>query len=309
MARGPAKFTQKKDECIYCGIRDVKLTDEHIVPFSLGGTHVIKNAICSKCADITKNFEQRVARDLWGDARNAFDAPTRRPKERDRFIKITDPNTGKKLKFPKHIYPAGLVFYKMGKAGILLGLPENFDISKYWKMVVINDDKRMEEFHKKYPGKLILKFRHIPQEFGQLLAKIAYGQILTQLESDDFDPIILPYILGNKKNVSWVVGGCPNDQKPEPSNGYNISTVVFGDRDRVLLIALIRLYANTHAPAYHAIVGQVKGRYKVEAVLEKLGPGTFSFIDNDKHSEGTQMNDHWVPKIWPNIWLDRIGSR
>ena len=39
-------------ECIYCGAlaKDVELTDEHIIPYSLGGEAIILDASCKACA-------------------------------------------------------------------------------------------------------------------------------------------------------------------------------------------------------------------------------------------------------------------
>ncbi len=70
MSHGPSKIPTK-ERCIYCGKADVKLTDEHFLPLSLGGQHVIEKASCLAYADITKKFEQHVARDMWGDARTS----------------------------------------------------------------------------------------------------------------------------------------------------------------------------------------------------------------------------------------------
>jgi hypothetical protein len=51
--------------CIYCGRNDVKLTDEHIVPYGLGNNtgDILHKASCEQCADATKLFEQRMQRD------------------------------------------------------------------------------------------------------------------------------------------------------------------------------------------------------------------------------------------------------
>ena len=267
MPRGPAYF-ESKGACIYCGAREIELTDEHIVPYSLGGSHVLRDASCHRCADITKQFEQRVARDLWGDARTSFNAPTRRKRERKTNIVIIDPHGQRKsLIVPSTEYPAGLVFYKMGKAGLLQGLPESIDLSKMWTMVVVDDDTRRRNFLEKHPGKLTIKFRHVPDAFGRLLAKIGYCQVLTALDPDDFRPICLPYIRGDKANVSYVVGGSLDDQEPEPDNGYSLSTVGFGSSNRLMLVAIVRLYANTHSPVYHAVIGDVSGPKNVETVL------------------------------------------
>jgi 5-methylcytosine-specific restriction endonuclease McrA len=57
--------------CIYCGAcgDDAKLTDEHIVAYSLGSDVYLKEASCFPCADITKRFEQHVARAIFGHHR------------------------------------------------------------------------------------------------------------------------------------------------------------------------------------------------------------------------------------------------
>ncbi len=272
MPRGPFHF-DSKGVCIYCRATNLPLSDEHIVPYSLGGSHVLRKASCARCADITKKFEQEVARDLWGVARTAFNAPSRRKKERQKRLVMPDPSgRGKVFAIPAEEYPAGFVFYKMAQAGLLQGLPPDVDVSGRWKMVVIDDDERRRRFLGKHPAKkLTLHFRHVPQEFGRLLAKIGYGQVLTQLDPWEFRQICVPYILGQKSNVSHIVGGTHDDQAPEPDNGYSLGTTGFGTTEKIILVALVRLLANTHAPAYHVVVGDVTGADRVRNVLKKTG--------------------------------------
>ncbi|MBL4644626.1 MAG: hypothetical protein JKX80_02045 [Candidatus Pacebacteria bacterium] len=264
MTHGPTNI-DSKDKCIYCYDSNVELTDEHIVPFSLGGVHIIQKASCLKCNKITTKFERKVARDLWGDARISYDAPSRRKKNRKDFISMGN------SEIPASEYPAGLVFYEMNIPGILQGLAEDVDISKLWKMVVIHDDKRMETFLKENANKPTLSFRNVPQEFGQLLAKIGYGQVLTRLDLDDFNPICLPYITGEKSNVSYVVGGVLTDAQPIKETGYILNTkgIIISD-NRLLLIAEVRLYSNTHAPGYQIIVGEILGSENITRVIKKM---------------------------------------
>jgi hypothetical protein len=296
MSHGPT-YIEPKGTCIYCGARDIRLTDEHIVPYSLGGVHVLREASCDTCADITKKFEQKVARDLWGDARTSFNAPSRRKKLRPKHLFMTDAaDPTQRIRIPAHEFPGGFVFYKMSRAGLLEGLPEDVDISGTWEMVVIDDDKRRNTFHQKNPGKLVLRFRHVPHEFGRLLAKIGYGQILTSLEPSDFRPVCLPYIVGSKTNVSYVVGGSLEDQQPEPGFGYSLKTAAFGTRDRLMLVAIIRLYANTHAPAHHVVVGDVTGPENVAHVVGKLGSGLVTPLPLFIKASGDQ---HWMPSLMP----------
>jgi len=232
MVRGPAHYPSK-GACIYCGITDVPLKDEHIVPYALGGTHVLREASCARCEDMTKKFEQKVARDLWGDGRTSFNAPTRRKKERKSHIEMPDPKAhGRKDRIPAAEYPAGFVFYKMGSSGFLRGLTESTDISRSWQMVVIDDDARRNAFIKKHDRPPVLTFRHVPEAFGRLLAKIAYCQVLTSLDPIDFRALVLPYITGEKKNLSYIVGS--RDGVPEPGDGYRLTTLHAEHENRII---------------------------------------------------------------------------
>jgi hypothetical protein len=103
----------------------------------------------------------------------------------------------------------------MCQAGLLQGMPEAVDLSKSWQLVMIDDDRRMQNFLKKCPRKPVIKFQHVPDAFGRLLAKIGYGQVLTELDPGDFRPICLPYITGKKDNVSYVVASAA--PRPPPA--------------------------------------------------------------------------------------------
>lgn len=273
MPHGPTYFPTK-GACIYCGVQNVILTDEHIVPYSLGGLHVIREASCNSCADVTKKFEQKVARDLWGDARTSFDTPSRRKKSRSDFIPMRNPESlDHVINIPAGEYPGGFVFYKMDKPGLLQGLTENVDISKSWKMSVIDDSKRRERFLQSHPTTpLTLSFRHIPYEFGQLLCKIAHCQLLTVFDLDSFQPLCVPYIMGKKTNVSYLVGGVPDEPVPLPEIGYSLTmSGLISPALSLLLIVRIQLYANTLAPGYQVIAGEIVGKENIDYFIQKFG--------------------------------------
>lgn len=74
-------------KCIYCGSTN-NLTDEHIVPFGLGGNLELPKSSCKECARITSKFELAVLRGSMRPARiyreiqsrnNHSDAPTNFP--------------------------------------------------------------------------------------------------------------------------------------------------------------------------------------------------------------------------------------
>lgn len=263
MSHGPTKI-KTKAVCIYCNRAVPNLTDEHIIPLSLGGQHLIQKASCLVCADITKKFEQDVARDLWGDARISFDAPSRRKKERPSHITLSGCiPSGAPLEVAYIEYPAPMIFYKMPQAGILQGFTHDQDLSPTWKLVYISDDDKIKKFETNYPGRLTAKFRHVPESFGRLIAKIGYGQVLCSLDPSDFNPICLPYILGTEKNLSYVVGGRETIAEMLPGIGYSMASHFLGTSDRGVLMAEIRLFANNGTPTYHVVVGDVSGAENV----------------------------------------------
>jgi hypothetical protein len=297
VTHGPTKFPSK-GVCIYCGATGVKLTDEHILPLSLGGGHVIADASCLACADVTKRFEQDVARELWGDARISYNAPSRRKKQRKTHIVLTDPdNPGRTVKVPYGECPAPMVFYRMDRAGLLQGVPESLDISSAWKLEALSHYEKNKAFEAKYGMKLTARFRHVPESFARLLAKVGYGQILTSLDPDDFSPLCVPYIMGQRKNLSYIVGGKLTSDPPDSGLGYVLKTAAFGMRDRIMLIAELRLYADNHVPTYHVVVGDVAGTEKVAMVLQKLGVGDLQVL-SPLHKPDTR-EDHYMPTCWP----------
>ena len=55
--------------CIYCGVTDRKLTEEHASPYGLNGMITLLQASCEDCSKITSHVERQVLRDIWGAAR------------------------------------------------------------------------------------------------------------------------------------------------------------------------------------------------------------------------------------------------
>jgi hypothetical protein len=277
--------------------RGAVLTDEHVVPLSLGGRHILVQASCRSCADITTKFERDVARDMWGDARNSYNVASRRKKERKTHLFLTDPtNPARRVKVPYAEYPAAMVFYKMGGAGLLEGMPDTVDLSTQWQLVAVADNAKANAFQETFGVPLTAKFRHLPESFARLLAKVGYCHFLTVLEPGDFRPICLPYIMGARKNPSYVVGGTFEIAEAE-TVGYRLSTVGFGSLNRLMLVAEIRLFSNAATPTHHVVVGDVFGTDSVAAVLKKIGEITVLGTDWPQGKPISQ--DHWSPQVWP----------
>jgi hypothetical protein len=67
-------------KCIYCGSDGGAkgLSDEHMVPFSLGGDAILPKASCAACATETSKIELYLARHIFYGLRSHVGAPSRK---------------------------------------------------------------------------------------------------------------------------------------------------------------------------------------------------------------------------------------
>jgi hypothetical protein len=86
-----ARYTHRYSpvgECIYCGATS-SLSDEHIIPFGLGGNMVLPKSSCAECAAITSKVERAVLRGFMHDARLVAGFPTRHKRTQPDTVEVT----------------------------------------------------------------------------------------------------------------------------------------------------------------------------------------------------------------------------
>lgn len=258
-------------QCIYCGKASGDLTDEHIIPFSLGGLLLLPKASCSACAKITCSIEGAVARSIFGNFRLKHNLPTRRKKERPNHIKAGNAaNTQINMDVPVSEHPAPLFMLKCSRAGILEGLPKSVDTSGGWKFVGIVDNEKMSEFQDKYGKEVTFEFRHVPDQFSRTLAKIGYSYAVANLGVEGFTALAPDFILGKDKNRSYLVGGDPEIPPPIPDAGHILQLALAGDENQVFVIVEIRLFASCPTPQYHVVVGEIAGKSNISKTIDRL---------------------------------------
>lgn len=73
--------------CMYCGsLKDKDLTDEHIIPFGMGGDLVFRKSSCKDCARKTSQDEMKILRGFMYDGRLVGNLPSRRKKNQPTTI-------------------------------------------------------------------------------------------------------------------------------------------------------------------------------------------------------------------------------
>lgn len=242
------------------------------MPEACGGQHIIEAASCPTCSKVTSKFELEVTRELWGPFRYARGGPGKR-KHRKRWPKTYTVGGFKRLKelmLPIGEYPAPAIFYRLPHAGMLSGASAGLDISDTWLPYTIVDPERAASFEGDKGAPLTFSFRHVPTSFGRLVLKVGYGHLLSQLPLGSFDALCMPYILGERPNVSFLVGARPINQPPEPV-GYRMETVAFGTSEYIWLTVEVRFFADADTPTYYGVIGGVRGAEAIEDVAAKLG--------------------------------------
>jgi hypothetical protein len=262
--------------CIYCFEgKDEALSDEHAIPFSLGGNSVIENASCEKCKLAIEPVDRHIARTVFGQHRVHAGIQTRRPKERPTKLPADFLRQGKtfsaELPIAEHPYSVTLPVW--GSAGFFKGARKSSAFpgvsvhGYHWTPPGIRETlQRIDADGSPTPISLPKDFRL--DLFGRAIAKIAYCNALMRYGLDAFSGSgIQDVIVGKDPAVPFFVGGVA-DYPPPPFDRTVLHFVSFNEIDlpdktaRRLIVMNVRLFSNSGTPEagmpiYHAVMGTV----------------------------------------------------
>jgi len=245
------------DKCIYCRESNLKLTDEHILPLSLGGTEVLLKASCIKCQTTMSVFELDVARNLAGPMRVYFDAPTRDKKRRKKlrengFPLHTERKDGEKsvvnipieefgavISFPEFEPPAYTTENVNRKELIMTSMKISRSGGLHWS-----------ELRKKYDSKQTgYNIGYGPIRFAKLIAKVAYCSAIQHIGIDKFKEVyILPCLLNQVNDMGKWIGGSPVELVKDQG--------IEAFEEKGDLYVRVRLFGNI-CPTYLVVVGSI----------------------------------------------------
>lgn len=266
--------------CIYCGAQG-KLSEEHVVPFGLSGTHRIPWASCDECRDITSKFELKVQRTLFIEPRVLLGLKTRRPNERPtKFSVIVKRVDGAEevrnvdfaeypgfFTVPIFEVPAFVKPWKYKRGVNIRGKVHGF--------LVRDKAKRLVDKIKAESGVEGVSFRttYEPAAFAQMLAKIAHGICVIHYGRDFATRSYLGRTIRLEiddvgKWVGSVNGGRPT---PQAAELHQMEIRVSGGLVRVH----IKLFSLVGGPEYVVFVGPAPGNNRPALVLRLIQIGLF----------------------------------
>ena len=252
-------------QCIYCGSKD-DLTDEHILPYALGGHLLLNQASCKACATITGRLEQKLLRGHWWPYRKKLGLQSRNPSAANELksIKIIKANGDMVAgQMPLENFVAAIVF-ELASPSILSGevkSGEPFAKNAFLKMLgpMATEAQVDGKPYRLLPtDKVEFPVKFDTGELTRFLAKVAHGYAISKAGLDAFDEFYLPeFILGRTDGIQAFVGGyeTPITTAILPGGGYN--RMMMRTRDDLLSVC-IQLFIDEGdpPPIYEIIVGK-----------------------------------------------------
>ena len=195
--------------CIYCGSKE-ELSDEHVVPFALGGALILPDASCHTCAAITSKFERIILRGFMYRARNVAKFPTRRPKKRPQSmeLQIIDEQCGERtVNLPTANFPALLHLPLLLPAAFLNGRIPKVGVELCGIDTLSFGTNPYKALHELKVRTMKDTVNFDATAFVRMLAKIGYSFAVGVLGSFPLNEVpVLPIIMGQADDGSVWVG-------------------------------------------------------------------------------------------------------
>jgi hypothetical protein len=268
LPKQPRKLYPSPGMCIYCGVKD-NLSDEHIIPFALGGNLIMQKSSCPACAKITSAFELTCLRTMYGPLRLLYDLPTRRPPKRPKklLLKVkysADETEWQTILVDQKKYPFLVTFPYFETPGIVSRNQIHQSKGPVTKRLWIRGASPYYSFHELLEKLLVeLKAYSIFPEskaevpaFCKLLAKIAHAFAVAKLGLSGFTPVLKPIIIQNNlSNCMHYIGSANKEEAPE-NILHKLNILEFNSINAIFVI--VRLLCKLGTPTYIVAVGTRK---------------------------------------------------
>lgn len=244
-------------ECIYCGATS-DLTDEHIVPFGLGGDHVLPKSSCKPCAAITSRFERTILRGELRQMRIYRELQSRR-KHRDAPssypVDVVRNGVEETIEVPLKQYPILVPFFEFPPPRLITGEPSRPGIDVFAHTTIsfgADPAKFMKDFG---IDNVKIKVRTAPAQFARLLAKIGFSMAAATgaLKLLSSESPIRNLIKGTDENFGDYIGTLTLPLSTR--SGVLHTVAVFPDTDSGQLVADIQLFSDSGTPRYGVLLG------------------------------------------------------
>ena len=249
--------------CILCRreFQVEELTDEHAIPYALGGHLKLKKATCEVCRNITSKFETKILKGPFhafrltvGVQSRSANAPISLP------IFAVNGIEGERMDIPFDQYPAMLTLPRFRGAALLDNGRINAAPINPWSAVDwVTAEKLLDDFE-------IQSFASISIDvyaFAKIVAKIAHCWAISEIGTS-FAPSLCDVIVSGmddnyRKYIRSRDNSPPANLGRELKHSFSMSEVRVAEV--TLLVVHVTLFCNLGAPTYDVVVGEKGGNY------------------------------------------------
>lgn len=242
--------------CIYCSATDKKLSDEHIVPYGLGGRMILPTSSCAKCAEITGTIERSLQGRMFGPLRLKLGMRSRHKKQApNSTFGVVDENGKTKLvRVPAEDYPKCVLGLDMPAACIVS--EQNPNSISYGRPVFKILQSEFERLKRDENIGTIGADIEIGI-FLRCMAKIAHAFIYTGVCEYKFDPLLTKFILGEEPNPPLTYIGGNDLGMPETDRMHSILHCFREIRGEQYTYVAVQLFSFLGAPSYGFFAGKL----------------------------------------------------
>jgi hypothetical protein len=252
------------NKCIYCGSTS-DLRDEHILPYSLWGTEVLKKSSCRACEQVTTKFERHVARELLLPVRAYMGYRSRRksklPNSFDLDVTYKD-GSKKTLNLPAKEHPALIVFPEYAVPRLLRDGKQQQGINITGTRL-IGYGADLLALQQQYGfSSLTHTITFKATNFEKFLAKWAYCTAVNQYGLEAFSKVyVLDDILGKTDTIGSYIG---NVEYGIIGKRAALAAFHIAEDDNRRVAVWLKLFANSDSPEYLVIVGELNAHHSLK---------------------------------------------
>ena len=245
--------------CIYCP-STVGLTDEHIIPQSLGGRLVLQEASCEDCRKITSEFERAVTREMYWPLRIRLGllGSRKHKKERPKHWPgiLQDGDKIEEMPIEVGKFPIIYCAMEMAPPGIITGEPPH-NGNPELKIHIKADKDDIARFMKEVGvGKFEPQFTLEWNPFSRMIAKICHAHAVSIIGLTGVTFQLPALIRGESGHLAQFVGGIDQPAYELPAaNDLGLGVREIGGKP--YLFATTSIFGGRRFPTYQAIVGQI----------------------------------------------------
>lgn len=263
--------------CIYCGSTE-NLHDEHCIPESLNGFHVLQKASCDACGKITTRFERDYARTSMLAARTAMNMRSKRSKKKrptEFPMRIKRQGKVETINVPIEDHYTLIPMIEVGPPGFWPGITHPLGLETgqcRLNPFRLRDDEHVQYLKQKYGAEEIsVDFEINVNGFLRMIAKIGYCMTVWRYGLNAIgENFIVPFILEGGEDIAQYVGSDGRQEVFELSRFIKTDHIVTtGHTSDGELFSRVKLFKKSETPEYIVIPGMMKP--KLHALYKSLG--------------------------------------